>query len=119
MERIATVGRVPALVRTMAAWLFGYELISAFTVARLPMKWLVLVFLAFSSLNAQAHGGGLDAKGCHTRRATGEYHCHRAQVLPSNIGNQSSQTVVTDPTCHVGPRGGRYRIINGRKRYGC
>lgn len=25
-----------------------------------------------------AHGGGLDANGCHTNRKTGEYHCHRA-----------------------------------------
>lgn len=22
-------------------------------------------------------------------------------------------------TCHTGPRGGRYRIVNGHKRYGC
>jgi micrococcal nuclease len=24
-----------------------------------------------------------------------------------------------DETCHVGPRGGRYQVINGTKRYGC
>jgi micrococcal nuclease len=24
-----------------------------------------------------------------------------------------------DSTCHVGPRGGRYEIVNGHKRYGC
>jgi micrococcal nuclease len=24
-----------------------------------------------------------------------------------------------DETCHVGPRGGRYQIVNGHKRYGC
>jgi micrococcal nuclease len=24
-----------------------------------------------------------------------------------------------DETCHVGPRGGRYQVINGQKRYGC
>lgn len=27
---------------------------------------------------AVAHGGGLDARGCHTNRKTGEYHCHRS-----------------------------------------
>ena len=27
---------------------------------------------------ALAHGGGLNAKGCHTNRKTGDYHCHRA-----------------------------------------
>jgi len=31
---------------------------------------------------ANAHGGGLDANGCHTNRKTGEYHCHRAQATP-------------------------------------
>lgn len=25
-----------------------------------------------------AHGGGLNAEGCHVNRATGDYHCHRA-----------------------------------------
>lgn len=25
----------------------------------------------------------------------------------------------TDQTCFTGPRGGRYRIVNGRKQYGC
>jgi len=27
---------------------------------------------------AAAHGGGLDAYGCHHNRRTGEYHCHRS-----------------------------------------
>lgn len=27
---------------------------------------------------ALAHGGGLNADGCHTNRKTGEYHCHGA-----------------------------------------
>lgn len=26
---------------------------------------------------ALAHGGGLNAEGCHTNRKTGDYHCHR------------------------------------------
>ncbi len=37
---------------------------------------LITVLFASSAL---AHGGGLDAKGCHTEKRTGEYHCHRAQ----------------------------------------
>lgn len=28
--------------------------------------------------SVSAHGGGLNADGCHTNRKTGEYHCHRA-----------------------------------------
>ena len=35
-----------------------------------------------SPLIVAAHSGGLDAKGCHTNRKTGEYHCHRAQAAP-------------------------------------
>lgn len=36
-----------------------------------------------------AHGGGLDASGCHTKRKTGEYHCHRARgnVAPERRSN--------------------------------
>ena len=34
--------------------------------------------LAFLAGLAHAHGGGLDARGGHTDRSTGKYHCHRA-----------------------------------------
>jgi len=30
------------------------------------------------SLPARAHGGGLNAEGCHNNRRTGDYHCHRS-----------------------------------------
>ena len=36
-----------------------------------------LVFLALLPGAALAHGGGLNAEGCHNNRKTGEYHCHR------------------------------------------
>lgn len=29
---------------------------------------------------APAHPGGLDSRGCHHNRKTGDYHCHRAQA---------------------------------------
>lgn len=31
---------------------------------------------------ASAHGGGLNAEGCHNDRKNGGYHCHRAQAAP-------------------------------------
>lgn len=76
---------------------------------------------------AWAHGGGLDANGCHSNRRTGDYHCHRANVLPVSNSQpapqqnafRSSTTNRIDNTCYTGPRGGRYRIVNGRKRYDC
>ena len=30
-----------------------------------------------ASQQAHAHGGGLNAEGCHNNRKTGDYHCHR------------------------------------------
>src|SRR5690242_9305540 len=39
----------------------------------------ILFILAVLAIPVQAsgHGGGLDSKGCHTNRKTGDYHCHR------------------------------------------
>ena len=39
---------------------------------RLARATLVLL-----PMTALAHGGGLNAEGCHTNHKTGEYHCHR------------------------------------------
>lgn len=83
------------------------------------MRFLLFAFLLARSTGAAAHSGGLDAKGCHVRRATGEYHCHRPQTLAAELSGQQMQPPDNDPTCHVGPRGGRYRIVNGKKRYDC
>jgi hypothetical protein len=85
-----------------------------------------------------AHGGGLDANGCHTNRKTGDYHCHRAPSNSPPISNHSSSGKSSfsnqassrtekrsfaasslPPGCHVGPRGGTYTITkSGRKNYG-
>jgi hypothetical protein len=54
------------------------------------------------SSGASAHGGGLNADGCHNNRKTGDYHCHRspaasasqaparnlAQAEPRSYGNR-------------------------------
>lgn len=39
---------------------------------------LAAIAIASSPDVANAHGGGLNADGCHTNRKTGEYHCHRS-----------------------------------------
>ncbi|WP_156545888.1 YHYH domain-containing protein [Cupriavidus sp. D384] len=82
---------------------------------------------------AFAHGGGLDADGCHTNRKTGEYHCHRGGgrastgtvPTPSTVGVRSANSFVSTrsapsaQTCYTGPRGGTYTITaSGRKNYG-
>tara|TARA_R110001606_G_scaffold99297_1_gene219118 strand:+ start:311 stop:646 length:336 start_codon:yes stop_codon:yes gene_type:complete len=40
----------------------------------------ICMLAAALPLAAFAHGGGLNAEGCHTNRKTGEYHCHRASA---------------------------------------
>lgn len=82
---------------------------------------------------ARAHGGGLDADGCHTNRKTGEYHCHRGGgsaaagtvTSASAAGTRSANSFVSTrsapsgQTCYTGPRGGTYTITaSGRKNYG-
>src|SRR5687768_8949858 len=95
--------------------------------------------LAFVASDALAHGGGLNAEGCHNTRKTGDYHCHRAPSVAAIKGAQQAQPAVpqgaaapsaaraaatpnpSGPTCHVGPRGGTYTITkSGKKNYsGC
>ena len=50
----------------------------------------LLTLLVFSQF-VSAHGGGLNAEGCHNNRKTGDYHCHRSPidrqtVVPSSGG---------------------------------
>ncbi|MDR1996354.1 MAG: YHYH domain-containing protein [Azonexus sp.] len=96
----------------------------------LPKGVAAVVLFGWWIGSVYAHGGGLDANGCHFKRATGEYHCHRGSYAQAqqNPARQSQQhqaqpnrlyTPEIDSTCYTGPRGGRYRIVNGRKRYGC
>ena len=37
-----------------------------------------------------AHGGGLNANGCHSNRKTGSYHCHGQRSGPSSVGSLDS-----------------------------
>lgn len=42
-----------------------------------PMVSSIAMALLFADC-AEAHGGGLNAAGCHNNRKTGDYHCHRS-----------------------------------------
>jgi hypothetical protein len=86
-----------------------------------------LAVLCSVTTSTFAHPGGVDEKGCHTNRKTGDYHCHRSPGTTSSTSQANLQSGTTkalrppqvDNTCYTGPRGGRYRIVNGKKRYGC
>jgi micrococcal nuclease len=45
----------------------------------------------------------------------------KSPVAPWEFRHPTKKVSATagDSTCHVGPRGGRYQIVNGQKRYGC
>ncbi|MBP0639119.1 YHYH domain-containing protein [Cupriavidus sp. AcVe19-6a] len=90
------------------------------------------VSIALSS-PAHAHGGGLDANGCHTNRTTGDYHCHRGgggtnfrlagegtASAPRSVNSlASNRSAPPGQKCYVGPRGGTYTLTaSGRKNYG-
>ncbi|TWO67030.1 YHYH domain-containing protein [Caenimonas sedimenti] len=67
------------------------------------MKRLLIAGLLHASGGVHAHGGGLNAEGCHTNKKTGQ---NQGQLPPG---------------CYRGPRGGTYTITkSGRKNYsGC
>lgn len=43
---------------------------------------IALVMLAAIAGTVRAHGGGLNAEGCHNDRRNGGYHCHRGTGVP-------------------------------------
>ncbi len=52
--------------------------------------------------DAQAHGGGLNAEGCHANRKTGDYHCHRGGGAPAarpRAQSLSSRSGAYYPNC--------------------
>lgn len=52
------------------------------------MRLLLLAFIAGAALSVpslgRAHGGGLNADGCHNDRKNGGYHCHHGSAAGSN-----------------------------------
>lgn len=44
---------------------------------------LVATCLLLVATSAWAHGGGLNAEGCHHDRKNGGYHCHRGSSPPA------------------------------------
>lgn len=81
----------------------------------------VLFFVLLSAVftfSTYAHGGGLNAEGCHRNHKTGDYHCHRPKVEKQD---KARSVAPAAPTCYIGPKGGTYTITpSGKKNYkGC
>jgi hypothetical protein len=72
----------------------------------------------------EAHGGGLDANGCHTNRKTGEYHCHRAPAAaaaPAPRANHAPRPVRTGASfanCAAARAAGAAPVRRGDPGYG-
>lgn len=62
------------------------------------MKKTLIPLIALGLLSASsyllAHGGGLNAQGCHTNRKTGDYHCHRAQSPPPTQSSSAAPSTL-------------------------
>jgi hypothetical protein len=93
---------------------------------RLIVFWIFTVALTPS---AWAHGGGLNAEGCHIKRSTGDYHCHGSKkALPNSFGNMggeaakntNSQRIPTRPfaNCTAARTAGAAPIRRGEPGYG-
>lgn len=92
------------------------------------LKIVLTILVSVIGINAFAHGGGVNAEGCHTNRKTGDYHCHGGKSKSARLsGKEGKQHQNFSPPasrslpsgCYVGPRGGTYTLTkSGRKNYG-
>ena len=75
---------------------------------------ILIVILLVSSQTILAHGGGLNAEGCHNNRKTGDYHCHRSPkkqlVAPSSGGAYRN--------CTAARAAGAAPVMRGEPGYG-
>ena len=67
---------------------------------------------------AVAHGGGLNAEGCHNNRKTGDYHCHRAPAQPSSAQRVPTRTVGAYANCAAARAAGAAPVRRGEPGYG-
>lgn len=58
------------------------------------MQRVLAIALLMATPVAHAHGGGLNAQGCHNDRQNGGYHCHRAPSVPAgpSVSQRRPQT---------------------------
>jgi len=69
---------------------------------------------------ADAHGGGLNADGCHTNRKTGDSHCHRAPARAARapLGLSGSGGGGAFANCSAARAAGAAPVRRGDPGYG-
>jgi hypothetical protein len=67
---------------------------------------------------AFAHGGGLNAQGCHNNRKTGDYHCHRGSSARAPARPQRLRSgAVYYPNCSAARAAGAAPVSRGDPGY--
>jgi len=75
--------------------------------------------IAAVPLMAHAHGGGLNAEGCHNDRKNGGYHCHRAAgPAPEPLFNEPSPAQRAFRNCAAARAAGAAPVRIGDPGYG-
>jgi hypothetical protein len=99
------------------------------------MKFLLVVagatILALSPMYvapALAHGGGLNAEGCHNNRKTGDYHCHRGSSSgstsrsrpsgPAKVLSKATRSGGAYANCTAARAAGAAPVMRGEPGYG-
>lgn len=70
---------------------------------------------------ADAHGGGLNAQGCHNDRRNGGYHCHRAQAptrAPQGLLGPAPRSGGAFANCTAARSAGAAPVRRGQPGYG-
>jgi hypothetical protein len=65
-------------------------------------KLLIVVALACTPLQVQAHGGRTNAEGCHNDRKNGDYHCHNGNAASTGTRSSFNNTSSSAPSKRSG-----------------
>jgi hypothetical protein len=84
---------------------------------------LLLSSITVWSAPGLAHGGGLNAQGCHNNRKTGDYHCHRgSNSRATSSGSQKRHAVLSAggayANCSAARAAGAAPVRRGDPGYG-
>lgn len=92
---------------------------------RTVLGGLAALALLMAAADSTAHGGGLNAEGCHNDRKNGGYHCHRkpAAQAPSSTpvvprSNLSDSGPVYYANCSAARAAGAAPVSVGEPGYG-
>ena len=65
------------------------------------MKHILTIAIVFSTLMLSAHPGGIDARGGHYNRKTGEYHYHNTSATINTVNAKSVSPATTTTTPRI------------------